>query len=218
MKKPLAATLIAATTLGGVAAGATVLGPGFAGAQDSTDPAPSTAPDFNGEKPDRGAHLTEALQPLVDDGTLTEDQVEAVVGALESARPERGQFPGQHSGQGQRGPGGPNLESLAEVLGTDAQSLGEQLRSGESLADIAAENGVDTDEIVDVIVDGIEERVQAGVDSGRIDQDKADEILADAETRAQDVIDGNVDPRGPRGPGGHRGPGGPGAPADGDTA
>ncbi len=211
MKKPLAATLIAATTLGGVAAGATVLGPGLAGAQDSTDPAPSTAPDLDAERPDQGAHLTEALQPLIDDGTLTESQVEAVIGALEEARPERG----QHRGQGQRGPGGPNLESLAEVLGTDAQSLGEQLRGGQSLADIAAENGVDTQALVDTIVDGIEERVQAGIDSGRIDQDKADEILADAETKAQDVIDGNA---GPRGPGGHRGPGGTDAPADSEAA
>ena len=45
MKKPIAAAAIAATTLGGVAAGATVLGPGFAGAQDDTE-APAEAEEL----------------------------------------------------------------------------------------------------------------------------------------------------------------------------
>jgi len=197
MKKPLAATLIAATTIGSVAAGATLFGPGLAGAQDADSPAPSTAPGPDVERRDPAAHITKALQPLVDDGTLTDSQVAAVVDALQAARPERGP-------DGRRGPGRPNLDALADVLGTDAQSLGEQLRGGQTLADIAAANGVDTQSVVDTIVNGIETHIQEGIDSGRIDQTKADEILANAEARANDIVDGTAKPDGPRG---NRGPG-----------
>ncbi len=199
MKKPLAATLIAATTLGSVAAGATVFGPGLAGAQDTTDQAPSAAPDF--QRADPSTHITEALQPLVDDGTLTDSQVQAVIDALEAARPAKG----DHNG----GPGRPNLDNLASVLGTDADTLGQELRDGQSLADIAAANGVDTQDVVDAIVSQMEERIQQGVDNGKLDQDKADEMLANAEDHANEIVDGTARPGGPRG---HRGPGngGPG--------
>ncbi len=210
MKKPLAATLIAATTLGSVAAGATVFGPGLAGAQDSNSPAPSTAPGPDAQRRDPAAHITEALQPLVDNGTLTDSQVQAVVDALRAARPDKGRF-------ADRGPRRPNLDNLAEVLGTDAQTLGQELRSGQSLADIASANGVDTQDVVDAIVANMETRIQEGVDNGRLDQAKADEMLANAEARATDIVEGNVRPGGPRG---HRGPGnggpgfgGPGGPA-----
>lgn len=202
MKKPLAATLIAATTLGSVAAGATVFGPALAGAQDSNSPAPSTAPGPDAQRDGPAAHVTEALQPLVDNGTLTDSQVQAVVDALRAARPDKGQF-------ANRGPGRPNLDNLAEVLGTDAKTLGQELRSGQSLADVAAANGVDPQDVVDAIVANMETRIQEGVDSGRLGQDRADEMLANAETRATDIVEGNVKPGGPRG---HRGPGngGPG--------
>jgi len=202
MKKPLAATLIAATAISGAAAGATLLAPGISGAQDTT-PAPATAPDF--QRQDPAAHITEALQPLVDNGTLTDTQVQAVIDALQAARPARGDH----------GQGRPNLDNLATVLGTDANTLGQELRSGQSLADIAAANGVDTQDVVDAIVSQMDERIQAGVDAGKIDQTKADEMLANAETHAQDIVDGTATPGGPRGhrgPGGHNGPGfgGPG--------
>jgi len=196
MKKPLAATLIAATAISGAAAGATLLAPGISGAQDST-PAPSTAPGPDFQRQDPATHITEALQPLVDNGTLTDTQVQAVIDALQAARPQRGDH----------GQGRPNLENLAAVLGTDADTLGQELRSGESLADIAAANGVDTQDVVDAIVSQMDERIQAGVDAGRIDQTQADEILANAETRAEGIVDGTATPGGPRG---HRGPGGPG--------
>lgn len=193
MKKPLAATLIAATALGSVAAGATVFSTGLAGAQDSTDQAPATAPDF--QRGDAAAHITEALQPLVP-GTLTNSQVEAVVSALEAARPAMG----DHNG----GPGRPNLDNLATVLGTDAGTLGQELRDGQSLADIATANGVDTQDIVDAIVSQMEERIQQGVADGKLDQAKADELLANAEAHAAEIVNGTAQPGGP---GGQRGPG-----------
>lgn len=204
MKKPLAATLIAATAISGAAAGASLLAPGISGAQDST-PTPSTAPGPDVQRRDPATRITEALQPLVDNGTLTDTQVQAVVEALQAARPQRGDH---RPGQGQ---GRPNLDNIATILGTDADTLGQSLRDGQSLADIAAANGVDTQDVVDAIVAQMDERIQAGVDAGKLDQTKADELLANAETHAQDIVDGTAKPGGPRG---HRGPGqrGPGGP------
>jgi len=193
MKKPIAAAAIAATTLGGVAAGATVLGPGLAGAQDEVE-----APAFDGF----AERVSEALQPLVDDNTITEAQRDAVVEQLESVRPERGARPG-------RGPhfGG----EIAEILGMEPTEIGEALRDGQTLSDLATANDVDPQDLVDAIVASIEERVNTGVESGRIDSTKAEEILADAAERAEDVVNGELD-----GPGrgfGRRGPGGgPGFP------
>ncbi len=208
MKKTLAATAIAATTLGGVAAGAALFVPGSAGAQEGVDDVGETAGQ------EFGAHIAEALQPLVDDGTLTEDQVDAVSGALEAARPEG--F-GHRGGHGQRGPAGGG--EIAEILGLEAQELGEALRGGQSLADVAAEQGVDTQDLIDAIVDNAEERAAAAVEAGRIDQDKADEIIAGAADHAEDMISGEFEfgRRGPGRGGSGFGPGADGGP-DTDTA
>jgi len=206
MKKAIAATAIAATTLGGVAAGATLFVPGQAGAQDSA-PAEEATP---------GSHLSDALQGLVDDGTITESQRDAVVSTLEAARAERG---GDH---GNRGPG--IGADLGTILGLDREEIGAALQDGQSIADLAAQQGVDTSEIVDAIVSATEERVAGALESGRIDQDKADEILAGAEDHANDVVNGDAPiGRGGRGPGhgprdGGPGFGGPGADAPADAA
>ncbi len=202
MKKSLAATAIAATTLGGVAAGATLFTPGLAGAQDTDEATEEQVREF-------GTHIAEALQPLVDDGTLTDSQVDAVIDALEAAKPEGR---GHHGPRGFRGAG-----EIAEILGMEPQELAEALQSGQTLADVAATQGISTDDLVDAIVDNIEEHVADAVEAGRMDEDKAAEILEGAEDRAEDVVNGEVEfgrrGHGRGGPGGGQGFG-PGAESD----
>lgn len=213
MKKSLTATVAAATALGGVAAGAAWFAPGLAGAQDDSTPAPDAVPAEE-VAPNPGeqvrAHLSEALQPLVDDGTLTEAQRDAVIDALEAARPD---------GVGHRGHRGPGRlfgdGDVAEILGMDRADIVAALRDGQSLADLAEANGVDPQVLVDAIVDDITERVGEAVDAGRLDETRADEILANAEERATAIVEGDVTPHQP---GGHRGPGGPGGPGMPDEA
>jgi len=184
-------TTAAATTLGGALVGATLLAPGFAGAQDDVDtpdPVEETA------RPEAGERIGEALQGLVDDGTITQAQLDAVVDTLIEARPERGD-------RGPRGhKGGLASADLAGILGLEQSELREAVSGGQSLADVAAAQGVDTQDLIDAIVDSAEERVNGGLESGRIDQAKADEILAGAEERAEDIVNGEFEgPRGPRG-------------------
>lgn len=208
MKKPIAAAAIAATTLGGVAAGATVLGPGLAGAQDDSETAPV---DMFADR------VSEALQPLVDDGTITELQRDAVVQQLEVSRPERGEFGfGHHRHRLAAG------ADLAEILGMEPEEMADALRGGETLADLAEANGVDTQDLVDAIVAAVEERVNTAVENDRIDEEQAAEIVENAAERAEDVVSGEVPLGGPRGHGpGHHGfgPEGSDFPADtGDDA
>ncbi len=202
--KKLTASLIAASTLGGAAAGATLLAPGIAGAQDDVDPVEETET----VRPEFGERITEALQPLVDDGTLTDSQVDAVVGALEEARPEDG----GRRGHGQRGNRGAGAGVVADILGLEGSDIRDALQDGSTIADLAAEQGVSTDDIVDALVEAAEERVAGALESGRIDQEKADEILANAEQHAEDVVNGDFEPGQGRG---FRG--GPPADADADA-
>lgn len=188
MNKKLLATAAAASTLGGAVAGATLLAPGGAGAEEDAE-----APDEGHVRPDPGERISAALQGLVDDGTLTESQVDAVVQALQDARPE-----GRH---GPRGFGAG--EDLAAILGLEGEDIRAALKDGSSLSDLADQQGVDSQELVDAIVAASEERVNGALKSDRIDQEKADEILAGAEEKAESIVNGEVEGR--RGPGGPRG-------------
>ncbi|MEM9463719.1 MAG: hypothetical protein AAGA90_00005 [Actinomycetota bacterium] len=199
MKKSVVATAIVASTLGGVAAGAAFFTPAIAGAQDDTT-----------EETAGLNRLEEVLQPLVDDGTLDETQRDAVVDTLEAARPdgfgERG-----HRG----GPGRGGFGNIAEALGLDGSEIREALQNGDSIADIAEAQGVDLDSIVDALVASAEERLDAAVEAGRIDEAQAAAMLEQAEEKAEDIVNGEFEFEGRRGPGG-RGFG-PGAGLDGDT-
>ena len=204
MKKSVVATAIVASTLGGVAAGAAFFTPAIAGAQDDATQEESS---FN--------RLEEALQPLVDDGTLDEAQRDAVVETLEEARPE---------GFGQRGhrggPGRGGLGNLAETLGLDGAEIREALQNGDSIADIAEAQGIDLDSIVESLIDQAEERLDAAVEAGRLDEAQAAEMLEQAEEKANDIINGDFEFEGRGGFGGRGfgGPGfGPGADVDPDT-
>jgi hypothetical protein len=192
MKKSLAATAIAATAIGGAAAGATLFTPVIAGAQDSTEIAAD---------PTASNRLSNALQGLVDDGTINESQRDAVVATLQEARAERDGL--KHRGQRGRSMAGAGV--IAETLGLDGPELRNALQSGQSLADIAADQGISTDDLVDAIVDQVEERVSGALERGRIDEEKAAELLAGAEERAEAIVSGEFKPSerglGRRGPG-----------------
>lgn len=198
MQHKTLATAAVASTLGGALAGATLLAPVFAGAQDDTD-----TPDAVEEtaRPEAGDRIAEALQGLVDDGTITRPQLDAVVTTLVDALPERG--PRGHGGFGHFRGGA----DLTEVLGLEQSELREAIAGGQTLAEVAAAQGVDTQELIDALVDAAEERVATAVQNGRIDQERADEILADVAEKAEDLVNGELefDGRGHRGHHGFRG-------------
>ena len=170
---------------------------------DETDPAapaddPADAPDA----PEMGTRLRETLQPLVDDGTITAEQADAVTTQLVENRPERGEggFGEGRGPGGHRGPGmfarGVGSEALTDLLGIDAEELRTQLRDGATLADIATAQGVEVQAVVDELVGELDERLTNAVDNGRIDQAEADQKLADAEAKITDMVNNGRPERG----------------------
>ena len=161
---------------------------------DPTVPAEDPAGD-PADAPEMGTRLRETLQPLVDDGTITAEQADAVTAQLVENRPERGEGgfsdgrgPGGHRG----GPGmfaaGVGSEALTDLLGIDAQELRTQLRDGATLAEIATAQGVEVQAVVDELVAELDERLTNAVENGRIDQAEADQKLADAEVKITDMV------------------------------
>ena len=187
IKRSVAIAAIAASTLGGAAAGAAFFTPVIAGAQDDVVEAEQAAPE-------RGERISEALQVLVDDGTLTEAQRDAVVETLQNARPDRGEFRERLGPRGPRGAG-----EIAEILGLEGSEMREALRNGSSIAELAEAQGIDSADVVDAIVARAEERLDTAVENGRIDVTQAAEMLTRTAERAEDLVNGEIEFGGRRG-------------------
>ena len=182
--KRLAKAGLALGLIGGSAAGFALSTPGVSGAQtDSTTPS-TTSPDT---KPDREAQLRETLKPLLDNGTLTQAQVDAVVGALKAAEPVGG-----HRG-GPRG-GGADLSVAATAIGITNDELRTALQSGQSIAAVATAKGVAPQAVIDAMVAAMNQRLAESVTAGKLTQAKADELAASATTRIADVVNGVAQP------------------------
>ncbi len=219
MKKKIVASGLAAGLVAGAGAGLILQSTGFAGASNtsssanvatvSTDPSGSTDTTVAGDagtdadRPDPSTRITEILQPLVDDGTLTADQLTAVVDALAAAGP----IGGGHGGPGGRGgPGGDHggrrglgLDAAATALGITADELRTELEGGSTLADVAAAKGVDVQTVIDALVAEAKAHVDDEVASGEITQAEADTKLADATTRIADAVNNGFPQRGDHG-------------------
>ncbi|MDH4146582.1 MAG: hypothetical protein OEY23_15595 [Acidimicrobiia bacterium] len=191
MRRTAAAAAISFSLVSGTALGATVFGPNLVGAEtataDATADANAPAPDA--ARPDPGAHLAETLAPLVADGTITQSQADAVVKALLAAHPDG---PRGHHGHGfGRGPGGPAIETLTSVLGVDANALRQAMMDGKSIADLAAEQGVDVQAVVDALVTEAANHIDEAVTAGRLTADEAATKKADLAQRITARVNGD---------------------------
>lgn len=119
------------------------------------------------ERPEPGERLRELLQPLVDDTTISSDQADAVTAHLMENRPERSRHGRHHRGPARDG------EVTADLLGIDVETLRDQLRAGESIADIAEANEIDPQTVIDALVAEAEGHVDLMVEDGRLSADEA---------------------------------------------
>jgi uncharacterized protein YidB (DUF937 family) len=130
----------------------------------------------------------ERLQKLVDDGKITEDQMNWM---LEKSKERLSNFLDR---QGTGAIPGPKSETgkavwsaVAEKLGMDADTLRCELRS-KSLAAIAKEKGVDMDEIAKTMEDAYKQSIQKLVDDGKITQDQADAAIEQFNKHTEDCL------------------------------
>lgn len=170
--------------------------------QQTDEPTDESTTETPAEAPERGERLREALQPLVDDNTITAEQADAVTATLVESLPARGEGGGhgRHGGPGgHRGGFGAGVasEALTDLLQIDAAELRTQLRDGATLAEIAEAQGVPVDQVVAVLVAEVTERIDNAVEDGRIDQAEADEKLADVTERIEDMVENGRPGRGP---------------------
>lgn len=80
------------------------------------------------------------------------------------------------------------LDAAAGALGLSLEDLRERLQDGNSLVAIAAEQGVEEDELIAAILGPIEQALDSAVARDRISEERAAEILDDAADRVAKAI------------------------------
>lgn len=178
MRKTLtAAALATSMTLGGAA----LFTPTISSAiQPDTDVEQTASPASP------GTFIDDTLAPLVTDGTITQTQADAVADAFRDAAKERG----PRSNVDNRGPrpGLPAVEDIAVILDMTGTELRSALQSGQSLADVAADNDVAVADIVAVIADNMNDRLDQAVEEGHVTEEEADERRANIDDTAAAIV------------------------------
>lgn len=130
--------------------------------------------------------IDEALAPLVEDGTLTQGQVDAVAGEL---APIVARVRFQERTKNVVAQLGRLAAETAEVLGITTDDLADQLESGLSLAEIASAHGSTGSELVNRVTDHIAAHLAVQVTAGKLDPARAEEIAEATEKTLTELID-----------------------------
>lgn len=145
------------------------------------------------------ADAAEDLAASVADGDLTQAQADAQIALLEanlearfttemfSNRPDRTGIMPMIGGA--RGITGDYLETVAETLGLESDALLEALQDGQSVADIAEEQGVALEDVTAAIVANAAETLAESVADEDITQEEADAYLVLLESHIETMLD-----------------------------
>ena len=80
------------------------------------------------------------------------------------------------------------FDEAAEAIGIEVQELVDALRDGQTLAQIAEANGVEPQAVIDAMVAAAQERIDAAVEAGRLDEAEAAERTADLTERITALV------------------------------
>ena len=174
--------------LGGGVAGLIMGGSSPAGAQDAPT---TTAPADQGEAARAKARekatewLAETLQPLVDNGTINSAQAEAVTKAIIDAEPGKALRPAFRKGYRT----GIRFDIVANALGVSVADLRADLSAGKSISDVAKEQNVDVQKVIDALVANTKANLDTAVANGKLTQAEADERLKQATELFTKLVD-----------------------------
>lgn len=191
MRKKVGALAVAAGLVGG-GVGAAVLNSATAGAQSNgststTAPAP-TGPGAIDPAAARQARLATELQSLVDNGTITSAQRDAVVKTLAEA-PGFGRGGGH--GPGMRGGmAGEDGDVVAKAIGIDSATLRSEMEAGKTIAQVAQAHNVGVDAVVKALVDAESAEIDQRVTDGLMTADEAAQAKAGVTQRVTDLVNG----------------------------
>ena len=202
-QKKMVAAGLTAGLIAGLGAGFALEASGSAGASANTPAVVSAESTGTSDSTDPGAadhtaRLQEVLQPLVDDNTLTQDQLDKVIAALDAAGPMGG-------GHGKGGPGR-GLDTVATTLGMTVDEVRTAISSGQTLAQLAEANGKTGQDLIDALVAELKAHLDEEVTAGEHTQAEADAKLAEATTRITEMVN-NTQTMPADGGRGHHGPG-----------
>jgi hypothetical protein len=172
MNKKLVSISLGAGLAAGSLAGMIAV-PAISSAQTATTAATATTSTDQG-RPDPSAHLADTLKPLVDAGTITQAQADAVITALKASAPMGGH--------------GPSLDVVAQALGMSEADLHTALEGGQTLAQVAASKGVNVQVVIDAMVAAETTHINQGVTDGKLTQAQADERLANVTQHVTDMV------------------------------
>ena len=118
-------------------------------------------------------------------GDITEEQAAERRARIEAGEP--GFFPGRPHQRPQHRAYGVMME-VAEFIGVTPEELKAGLESGQSVAQVAEANGVTAEALAEYLLGEVQTHVAQALEDGKIDQAKADEILANAPARIEEMI------------------------------
>jgi uncharacterized protein YidB (DUF937 family) len=152
---------------------------------------------------DATAHIDQAVQ----NGKLTADQAnqrksnlqDRITKLVKEAKPK-----GEH---------GPKLDAAAKALNLSADDLRSKLKDGKTLAQVAKDQGVDVQKVIDAMVTDATAHIDQEVKDGKLTADQANQRKSGLKDRITKLV--NDGPPKDRGAGAPRdGGGGPGGPPD----
>jgi uncharacterized protein (DUF433 family) len=130
------------------------------------------------------ADLSAQIDAAVADGRLSEERAAALLGRLDDAvertlNVQRPNAPRIQHPVAQRG-ARLLIATTAEMSGLEVADVVQALRDGATLAEIAAEHGVDSNAVIQAALAQTAETLQVAVAEGRITQEQMDQVLAKA--------------------------------------
>jgi polyhydroxyalkanoate synthesis regulator phasin len=176
MKRFRTIALASTLALAGLAGGAALITPQVAGAQEATTTTTTPADLF--------ARFTErirtALQGLVDDGTISAGQADAVAETLADQMPLKGHRFGHFV----------SLEVVADTIGIEVDALATALRGGSTIAEVAGANGVEPQAVIDALVAAGNQRIDQAVADGRVTEEQAQTFRDGLTERVEALVNG----------------------------
>lgn len=129
---------------------------------------------------------TKRIDEGVKAGRITAERAEKMKSNLEQRVSDmiNGKAP-MHKGLGMLG----NKELLT-LLKVDAETLKNELKAGKTLVAIGNDHGVSEQQLKDFMINSMTQRIDKGVESGRISTEKAEQMKAKMEQRVSDIING----------------------------
>ena len=147
-----------------------------------------------------------ALVPTIADAQEAQTQDELTQEERDAKRAERQANRAERKAE--------RIAVLTDALGVGEDVLQAARETGQSLADLATEQGVPVQDVVDAIVASKTARIQERVAAGDLTQEEANERIAGLGERVTERVNSTPGERGERGPGRGHGPRGGNAPAD----